>query len=151
MGAIDLQDVSGQMVVWIGAVNGKFFLDHRFVPILFWFCTAGPQRVTQEEVYREFQPSYDIVCRSGRKGCSDHRFFVTLAYTTLTQSQQPVQDSLSNLANFKGQQQHSELNNLPSKYDLGSISLDFSDCTSCLLYTSPSPRDRQKSRMPSSA
>src|SRR5665213_2010152 len=26
-----------------------------------------------------------------------------------------------------------------------------SDCTTCLLYTSPSPRDRQKSRMPSSA
>ena len=25
------------------------------------------------------------------------------------------------------------------------------ECTSCLLYTSPSPRDRQKSRMPSSA
>ena len=24
-------------------------------------------------------------------------------------------------------------------------------CSSCLLYTSPSPRDRQKSRMPSSA
>ena len=24
-------------------------------------------------------------------------------------------------------------------------------CTFCLLYTSPSPRDRQKSRMPSSA
>ena len=24
-------------------------------------------------------------------------------------------------------------------------------CTTCLLYTSPSPRDRQKSRMPSSA
>ena len=24
-------------------------------------------------------------------------------------------------------------------------------CTDCLLYTSPSPRDRQKSRMPSSA
>ena len=27
----------------------------------------------------------------------------------------------------------------------------FSEITSCLLYTSPSPRDRQKSRMPSSA
>ena len=26
-----------------------------------------------------------------------------------------------------------------------------SECQSCLLYTSPSPRDRQKSRMPSSA
>ena len=28
---------------------------------------------------------------------------------------------------------------------------EFDDDTSCLLYTSPSPRDRQKSRMPSSA
>ena len=27
----------------------------------------------------------------------------------------------------------------------------FETCGSCLLYTSPSPRDRQKSRMPSSA
>ena len=37
----------------------------------------------------------------------------------------------------------------------GSISLDFSYLSTgtytCLLYTSPSPRDRQKSRMPSSA
>ena len=29
--------------------------------------------------------------------------------------------------------------------------LDRIECTGCLLYTSPSPRDRQKSRMPSSA
>ena len=29
--------------------------------------------------------------------------------------------------------------------------LDLTRCKSCLLYTSPSPRDRQKSRMPSSA
>ena len=28
---------------------------------------------------------------------------------------------------------------------------DSEECQSCLLYTSPSPRDRQKSRMPSSA
>ena len=28
---------------------------------------------------------------------------------------------------------------------------DFNDPYNCLLYTSPSPRDRQKSRMPSSA
>ena len=32
-----------------------------------------------------------------------------------------------------------------SDFDTGSV------LTSCLLYTSPSPRDRQKSRMPSSA
>ena len=29
--------------------------------------------------------------------------------------------------------------------------LDEAKCIDCLLYTSPSPRDRQKSRMPSSA
>ena len=32
----------------------------------------------------------------------------------------------------------------------GSVTIDGKDI-SCLLYTSPSPRDRQKSRMPSSA
>ena len=31
------------------------------------------------------------------------------------------------------------------------LSDDLADCDACLLYTSPSPRDRQKSRMPSSA
>ena len=31
------------------------------------------------------------------------------------------------------------------------IKLGFTLCGTCLLYTSPSPRDRQKSRMPSSA
>ena len=33
----------------------------------------------------------------------------------------------------------------------GNFALDVNGNTSCLLYTSPSPRDRQKSRMPSSA
>ena len=37
-------------------------------------------------------------------------------------------------------------------YDLGdSLIIVSTDRISCLLYTSPSPRDRQKSRMPSSA
>ena len=31
------------------------------------------------------------------------------------------------------------------------LTLGSADATDCLLYTSPSPRDRQKSRMPSSA
>ena len=36
--------------------------------------------------------------------------------------------------------------------DFGFAFIPFDDeCVSCLLYTSPSPRDRQKSRMPSSA
>ena len=37
--------------------------------------------ITSREVCQEFQPSYDIFCRSGAKGCSDHRFCVPLAYT----------------------------------------------------------------------
>ena len=36
----------------------------------------------------------------------------------------------------------------PTRYD--TFELEMKSCT-CLLYTSPSPRDRQKSRMPSSA
>ena len=37
--------------------------------------------------------------------------------------------------------------------EFGEIGLDhhFIETSDCLLYTSPSPRDRQKSRMPSSA
>ena len=38
--------------------------------------------------------------------------------------------------------------NLILDTDLGP---DYDDVGACLLYTSPSPRDRQKSRMPSSA
>ena len=37
----------------------------------------------------------------------------------------------------------------PDTYELDMYLLDNAQC--CLLYTSPSPRDRQKSRMPSSA
>ena len=36
-------------------------------------------------------------------------------------------------------------------YDSSGIALMDEDNLTCLLYTSPSPRDRQKSRMPSSA
>ena len=35
--------------------------------------------------------------------------------------------------------------------EVGDGADDIPPCMSCLLYTSPSPRDRQKSRMPSSA
>ena len=39
----------------------------------------------------------------------------------------------------------------PEKNSLSDIEIDFVNHAICLLYTSPSPRDRQKSRMPSSA
>ena len=35
--------------------------------------------------------------------------------------------------------------------DFSIVDQELKDCVLCLLYTSPSPRDRQKSRMPSSA
>ena len=36
---------------------------------------------SHREVYREFQPNYDIFGRSGAKGCPDQRFRATPAYT----------------------------------------------------------------------
>ena len=39
----------------------------------------------------------------------------------------------------------------PAELQGRTIGSDFSQRDGCLLYTSPSPRDRQKSRMPSSA
>ena len=41
--------------------------------------------------------------------------------------------------------------NIVAVYDTGEEMLTGPDGRACLLYTSPSPRDRQKSRMPSSA
>ena len=43
------------------------------------------------------------------------------------------------------------LGKLAEKFLNGEITKDELEFKSCLLYTSPSPRDRQKSRMPSSA
>ena len=40
---------------------------------------------------------------------------------------------------------------MDAKWTLFQEALEQHDAVSCLLYTSPSPRDRQKSRMPSSA
>ena len=42
-------------------------------------------------------------------------------------------------------------NNLSLSYSVSSEVSDLITIENCLLYTSPSPRDRQKSRMPSSA
>ena len=43
------------------------------------------------------------------------------------------------------------MRNLSSKVPLTSTEKLVDTCGTCLLYTTPSPRDRQKSRMPSSA
>ena len=50
----------------------------------------------------------------------------------------------------------SRVGSVDSQVDMDSVSRDLIEktavrCPDCLLYTSPSPRDRQKSRMPSSA
>ena len=57
-----------------------------------------------------------------------------------------LQSTLDNLATI-----HRELSALPP--DLASLDarVKAAEKQICLLYTSPSPRDRQKSRMPSSA
>ena len=57
------------------------------------FCIPLTHEGSHREVYKEFQPSYDIFRRSGAKDCSDHRLHwlhCPIANSTLTQSQQPV-------------------------------------------------------------
>ena len=45
-----------------------------------------------------------------------------------------------------------KVKNLSNKgIEIGEVKLNLEKMMNCLLYTSPSPRDRQKSRMPSSA
>ena len=61
-------------------------------------------------------------------------------------------DETSFTAKVLGQDQKTDIAVLkidPGDTDLTAV--PFGDSDSCLLYTSPSPRDRQKSRMPSSA
>ena len=53
-------------------------------------------------------------------------------------------DELEQLQGFR--RQNNEIT-----FQLGNIDIQKAILEGCLLYTSPSPRDRQKSRMPSSA
>ena len=64
--------------------------------------------------------------------------------------------SINNLSHFYGKNENKKqvLNDVNLNIDKGELVLlkGPSGCgKTCLLYTSPSPRDRQKSRMPSSA
>ena len=56
-----------------------------------------------------------------------------------------------NLTQEQLAQQLGVSNKTISKWENGKCMPDYSIIEPCLLYTSPSPRDRQKSRMPSSA
>ena len=59
-------------------------------------------------------------------------------------SDDEVRQEYDHIWSLLGDRQIEELIDLPLMEDAGSL-------MTCLLYTSPSPRDRQKSRMPSSA
>ena len=65
-----------------------------------------------------------------------------IAWAAIKDAQEEIASSQTNIGSLK------ELGKIRTK-KLGSI--EFSYTLACLLYTSPSPRDRQKSRMPSSA
>ena len=55
------------------------------------------------------------------------------------------------IAELRAQTPQQPVKNKPETRSEYSYSSVFKDYKPCLLYTSPSPRDRQKSRMPSSA
>ena len=62
---------------------------------------------------------------------------------------------LGNIPDYQGIQYSTlsptKYSDLMKLYSQGLPTLDIPQAVTCLLYTSPSPRDRQKSRMPSSA
>ena len=60
---------------------------------------------------------------------------------------QGIDDGKVNVSNhFMSEQSNNQVNNSPNPHKKAS-----NEDNTCLLYTSPRPRDRQKSRMPSSA
>ena len=75
--------------------------------------------------------------RGGDKSYSDDP-----AYQKLQETAKNIQQSLTQLAEAE---QYEKMKNRPSQPRI------YAQIRGCLLYTSPSPRDRQKSRMPSSA
>ena len=74
----------------------------------------------------------------------DHLFFMAEDYQLCTYEKHHKQKILLFLSSMRS---HAE-NLKKDKFKLEYIKIEDKDC---LLYTSPSPRDRQKSRMPSSA
>ena len=67
--------------------------------------------------------------------------------TTTTEQQKENDDSISTTTTTEEVNEESEDYSSENVISIGEIVTD----TSCLLYTSPSPRDRTRSRMPSSA
>ena len=60
-------------------------------------------------------------------------------------------DAPSFTKNFLQEHKHPVVNMIAKAREINKAHTTFIDSIICLLYTSPSPRDRQKSRMPSSA
>ena len=102
--ALEICQPSGRVLlctVTCQYIHGIRQLD-QLQTILFWvgcyiFCfILLTHKGSHGEVYREFQPSYDIFRRSGVKGCLDHSgFCAPAAYTAIansvsTKSKQPV-------------------------------------------------------------
>ena len=78
---------------------------------------------------------------------------MTLFYQTQSWSSQPqVNEETINLWKHVSEKKHWRIVQLPNGfYQTEYLDPKKENTWICLLYTSPSPRDRQKSRMPSSA
>ena len=99
---------------------------------------------TKEEMKEEKQVNDANAPKPPRKGVL---ISYLRPYDAKTQNDYIKFDKYFSSGEFYEQQ---DLHRLKTKIDF-KLTRDFTNTYTCLLYTSPSPRDRQKSRMPSSA
>ena len=90
---------------------------------------------------------------SDEQSCSEHHFCYFIYFCSVNSKKDPVSNFLVGAYSSSRVAEHAKTHLYIIIYGVvgAIIRLVASLCVCCLLYTSPSPRDRQKSRMPSSA
>ena len=110
--------------VFMRKIITRFLMSELFI-VFVMVCASGNSLSSQEMTIEDYDPRTTLISSS----------------TRVTSARYPFVD-------IHGHQRATTM----SSADVQSLVQDMDDLNmACLLYTSPSPRDRQKSRMPSSA
>ena len=110
--------------------------------------TAYPSRNYAQPAYQVTQSAYQVVTNYPSRNYYQDAYSVTTNYPTRQVTPQPAYQVQTNYPGRSyTQPSYSNVDNYPSR---GYYQAAYQTQT-CLLYTSPSPRDKRQSRMPSSA